>query len=203
MKTLIVSIVLFSVVCFTNCSQADPENSGQSPESKPEANIESVAEDTASKSGETAETEARSEDAKASREEIESSDAAQTGLGPTDTVRAFNDAVIKKDAAKIRSFLSRGSIRWVAESAKEQGRTVDEILTSDGGAPMPVEREMRNESIEGNNATVEVKNSVLESFDTMYLVKEDGNWRIALDKFQDEMMRKLNELQKDAPDPGR
>ncbi|MDH3493052.1 MAG: nuclear transport factor 2 family protein [Acidobacteriota bacterium] len=143
--------------------------------------------------------EVKSRDAKASREQIEAKDASQTGLGPTDTLRAFNDAVLKKDAPKIRSFLSRGSMKMIEESAREQGRPVDDILTADDGAPMPVEREMQNEVIDGDQATVEVKNSVLGSFDKMILVKEDGNWRIALDKIQEAMIRKLNELQKNAP----
>lgn len=197
MKNLIVVLLLSSVVCFSSCSSSETDVEKRNPANN--TGSASPAADSANTDEETAEPERKSEDAKASREEIESKDAAQTGLGPTDTIRALNDAVIKKDAARIRSFLTRGSIKMVEESAKEQGKTVDQILTSDDGAPMPVEREMRNETIEGDTATVEVKNSVLGNFDKIYLVKEAGNWRVALDKFQDEMMRKLNEMQKDAP----
>lgn len=141
----------------------------------------------------------KSKDAKASREEIEAKDAPMKGLGPTDTIRAFNDAIIQKDAAKIKSFLSRASLKSVQQNAKRIGKTVDEILTTDNAAPMPAEREMQNEKVDGNKATVEVKNTVLGSFDNFHLVKEDGNWRVDLVKMEKEAIEKLNNLQKDAP----
>ena len=143
----------------------------------------------------------KSKDAKASREQIEAKDAATTGLGPTDALRAFNDAVIKKDAPKIKSFLSRASLKMLETDAKKQGMSVDDILTSEDGAPMPVEREMQNEKIDGDKATVDVKNSVLGNFETMFLVKEDGNWRVALDKIRADMIRRMNEMQRNAPQP--
>ncbi len=145
------------------------------------------------------EIEVKSEDAKASRTEIQAKDAAETGLGPTDTIRALNDAVVKKDATKIKSLISRASLKMIEDSAKQQGTTIDKILTAEDGAPMPVEREMINEKIDGDNATVEVKNTVLGNYDKMFLVKENGNWRIALDKFRDEMIKRMNEMQKNAP----
>lgn len=177
-------------------------------EEKPAANTDSTAasentETNASPGSDAEAPEALSKDAKASLPEIEAKDAAETGLGPTDTVRAFNDAVRKKDVARIKSFLSRGSMKMIADSAKEQRKTVDQILTADDGAPMPVEREMQNEKIDGDTATVEVKNSVMGNYDKMILVKENGNWRVALDKFRDEMLRKINESQRNAPGSSR
>ncbi len=194
MVTLLVSSIMFAASCSSE-PDANERASGDSLKTSAEPPVA----DQPAGDEESAEPEPKSEDAKASRKEIEAPDAAESGLGPTDTVRAFNDAVIKKDAARIRAFLSRGSIKLLEKSAKEQGRTVNDILTTDEGSPMPVEREMKNEVIEGNNATVEVKNSVLGSYDKMFLVKENGNWRIALDKIEEEMIRKLNELQKNAP----
>lgn len=188
----------FCLAC-SSCSffETAPANE-EKPGPKPEAS--SAVDDTNSGNGaETGAPEALSKDAKASLTEIEAPDAAETGLGPTDTIRAFNIAVVKKDVAKIKSFLSRGSMKMIEDSAREQRTTVDKILTTDDGAPMPAEREMQNETIEGNVATVEVKNSVLGNYDKMFLVKENGNWRVALDKFRDEMLRKVNQGQKNPP----
>ncbi|NNE66628.1 MAG: nuclear transport factor 2 family protein [Pyrinomonadaceae bacterium] len=190
------AILMFGM---TGCFSSENTATNEAPKPQAKQSPENDFVDEENVEPEEAQPEVKSEDAKASREEIESESAAEEGLGPTDTLRAFNDAVIKKDAAKIRSFLSRASIKMIEEDAKRQGKTVDSILTADDGAPMPVEREMKNEKIEGNNATVEVKNSVLGSFEPMFLVKEDGNWRIALDKIRDELMRRLNEMQKNAP----
>ena len=147
----------------------------------------------------TANLKPKSKDAKASRKEIEAKDAASAGLGPTDTVRAFNDAIVLKDAAKIKSFLSADSLKSVEENAKRIGRTVDEILTTEGGGPMPREREMQNEKVTGNTAVVEVKNTVLGSFDDFHLVKEGGLWRVDLVKMEKEALEKLNKMQQDAP----
>lgn len=198
MKHLIAMLLVSTVVFAASCS-SEPETNERAADDSNKTSVEPPTGDQAAGDEESADPEPKSEDAKASRQEIEAPDAAETGLGPTDTIRAFNDAVIKKDTARIRAFLSRGSIKMIEESAREQGRSVNDILTADDGAPMPVEREMKNEVIEGNNASVDVKNTVLGSYDKMYLVKENGNWRVALDKFQDEMIRKLNELQKNAP----
>ncbi len=182
--------LVLSSCSFFETSPANPDSNGAKSEPSSAAD---ESEDGNAPETESEVLEALSKDAKASRSEIEAKDAAETGLGPTDTLRAFNDAVVKKDAAKIRSFLSRGSIKMIEDSAREQRKTVDQILTAEDGAPMPVEREMQNETIDGDIATVEVKNSVLGNFDKMFLVKENGNWRVALDKFYDEMLRKVNQ----------
>ena len=73
------------------------------------------------------------------------------------------------------------------------------MLTSDPNVPNPQEREFRNEVIDGNKATVEEKNVVFGRYDEVILVREDGNWRLALDKMQAEGIRKLNEMQQNPP----
>lgn len=186
--------LIVSACSFFETAPAEPgknEAGSASPNTGGETNSENAPNEAA--------PEALSKDAKASIEQIVAKDAAETGLGPTDTMRAFNDAVVKKDVARIKSFLSRASLKMIEQSAREQKTTVDKILTAEDGAPMPAEREMQNETIDGDNATLEVKNSVLGNYDKMFLVKENGNWRVALDKFRDEMLRKINQGQRSAP----
>ena len=210
MKKYLAFALLLAVVV-SACSSGGTEEKKTGPDTEPEVKTkaspeEEVTDGTEPNIGPEVDSKV-SKDAKASRVEIEAKDAASisiaritsTGLGPTDTLRAFNDAVIKKDAPKIKSLLSRKSLDIVTKLAAQNGVTVDQQLTGDGGGPMPIEREMRNEDIEGDVATVEIKNSVLGSWDKMFLVKENGGWRLALDKFQEEMQRRINEAQKDAP----
>ena len=50
--------------------------------------------------------------------------------------------------------------------------------------------ETRNEKITGDNATIELHNEDANRWDMMYFVKEDGVWKIALDRTVEEMLRK-------------
>jgi hypothetical protein len=49
---------------------------------------------------------------------------------------------------------------------------------------------MRNEKIEGDTATLEVKNEKTTEWETLYFVKETDEWKIALDKSLEEMFKK-------------
>jgi hypothetical protein len=55
--------------------------------------------------------------------------------------------------------------------------------------------EMRNEKMEGDTATLEIKNAKTESWETIPFVKEGDEWKIALDKA-------MREAQQKAFDPG-
>lgn len=132
----------------------------------------------------------------ASKEEVQSLVASSLGLGPVDTIRAFNYAVISKDAERIKGFLSEASIETVENNARKMQTTVDALLTATNDAPMPDEREMRNQVVTETCAVVEVMNTVLGSFDNFYLIKENGNWRVDLVKIEKEVIKKTNEIPK-------
>jgi hypothetical protein len=52
----------------------------------------------------------------------------------------------------------------------------------------------RNEKIEGDTATVEIKNETTGEFDMKIpLVREDGMWKLARDKYVEEVLKKANE----------
>ena len=82
------------------------------------------------------------------------------------------------------------------ENAKQQNSTVDELLKKDSGAPFEELPEMRNEKITGDAATVEVKDKNSEKWVTLPFVKEDGVWKVALDKFIQDAMKQMNEEMK-------
>jgi len=113
-------------------------------------------------------------------------------VSPTDTLKNFIEASKKKDVAAIKKTLSKGSLALAEESAKKQNITVDEMFKRDNTA-MPAEvPEIRNERIEGDAASVEVKD-LTDGYDTIPFVKEDGAWKIAFDKYQQAMMEKMRQ----------
>ena len=93
----------------------------------------------------------------------------------------------------MKSTLSKTSLAMMEASAKQQQLTVDKMIASDLENPaakidkMP---ETRNEKITGDNATLELHNEDANRWDTMYFVKENGVWKIALDRTMEEMLRK-------------
>jgi Domain of unknown function (DUF4878) len=118
---------------------------------------------------------------------------------PTEAFKTYIMATVNKDVAALKTSLSKGSLDLIEKSAKEQGKTVEEILT--GGA---VENEskqvpqIQNEKITGNTATVDFKDASMPDFLTMPLVKENGTWKVALDQFQRELLEKLSRQLKNA-----
>ena len=113
---------------------------------------------------------------------------------PTNTFKAFYEAQKKKDVEGMKKTLSKGSMAMLEKGAKEQNKTVDKALSegleSPGGKTdkMP---EYRNEKIDGDNATLEVQNEESKKWDKVYFVKEDGEWKLALDKTVEELLKNL------------
>ncbi len=111
-------------------------------------------------------------------------------LSPTDTMKALNEAAKTKDTAKIRSLISKGTLDLLEDSAKEQTTTVDALLQEDGGAPFQELPEMRNEKIAGETATVEIHNTDNGEWQRLPFVKENGAWKVALDKLMADTLEK-------------
>jgi len=111
---------------------------------------------------------------------------------PTRTMKNFVEATQKKDVEGVKKTLSSGSLKMMEGLAKIQGKTLDEtIKESDAGeSEYKQVPEMRNEKIEGDKATLEVKNEKTSEWDTLYFVKESDEWKIALDKSLEEIFKK-------------
>lgn len=112
---------------------------------------------------------------------------------PTATFKAYFDAQQKKDIATMKQTLSKTSLAMMEASAKQQGVTLDKMIQAQLDHPASkIDKlpESRNEKITGDNATLELRNEEANRWDTMYFVKEDGGWKIALDRTIEEMLRK-------------
>lgn len=115
------------------------------------------------------------------------------GSSPTATFKAFLDAQKNKDVAGMKKRLSKKSLVMAENAALAESKTVDQVLGNDFPAAQAQKvPEMRNEKITGDGGTLEVKYDGVNEWQTMYFVKEDGDWKIAFDKTFDEMRKKVN-----------
>lgn len=95
---------------------------------------------------------------------------------PTAAFQRYVEAASKKDFAAMKENASRDSQKLVDEAIKNQiaVQTVSEI---------------RNEQIISNAATLEYKNAVTGTFDKAHFVRENGRWKLALDKSMEEILK--------------
>ena len=118
---------------------------------------------------------------------------------PTATFKAFYEASKKKDAAGMKKSLSKGTLDMFDKLAKVQNKSTDDMLKDiDKDAKPEKMPETRNEKITGDSATLEVKNDKTDKWDTLPFVKEDGEWKIAFDKFFEDVMKGLGDKLKDS-----
>lgn len=102
------------------------------------------------------------------------------GKTPTEVFKAYYDAAVKKDFATAKTYLSKGSIDLMEMGAKQQGKTFEQAMKDSPAAegPMP---QLSNEKVTGDTATVDITAEGQKA--AMPFVKENGEWKIALDKF--------------------
>ncbi|MEJ7863208.1 MAG: hypothetical protein WKF90_16385 [Pyrinomonadaceae bacterium] len=116
----------------------------------------------------------------------DSAPAPQSG-GPTEILNAFYEAAKTKDIETMKRALSKGTMSKIEQSAQEQNTDVDTLLRSEDGTLVRQLPETRNEKIEGDTATLEVKNIETGEFEEVPFVIEGGAWRLALDQIIDEI----------------
>jgi len=112
---------------------------------------------------------------------------------PSATFQAYFEAQKRKDIPGMKQALSKTSLEMMEASAKQQQMTLDKMIQSqleNPSAKVDKMPETRNEKITGDNATLDLHNEDANRWDTMYFVKEDSVWKIALDRTIEEMLRK-------------
>ena len=118
---------------------------------------------------------------------------------PTETMMALHEAAKTKDAETIKKLVSKGTLDLLELSARNKNISVDELLKQENGAPFQEMPETRNEKIFGDAATVEVKYNTSGQWETIPFVKEDGIWKVALDKFMENLMMKARDAMNHPP----
>lgn len=112
---------------------------------------------------------------------------------PLETLKIYTQAIKKKDAAQMKRLLSEASVRMFEQEAKAQNLPLDEIVRRD---PIFNENqktvEFRNEKINGERATIELKNS-FGMWNTIFFVRENGIWKIDKQGFANQIFQQAEE----------
>jgi hypothetical protein len=112
---------------------------------------------------------------------------------PLETLKVYTTAIKKKDPTQMKLLLSDASIKMAEQEAKAQGVTLDEIVkreTMFSENQRTVEH--RNEKVDGDRATIEMKNS-FDAWITVPFVREEGVWKIDKQGFANQMMEQIED----------
>lgn len=97
------------------------------------------------------------------------------GNSPTGVYKTYQQALRDKNPAKVKGAMSKRMLTAFEEGAKKRKTTADEMIKS--ALPLsPVLPKVTDEKIDGDKATLEVKDDNGKS-KTETFVKEDGNWK--------------------------
>lgn len=103
---------------------------------------------------------------------------------PAATLQAFYNSFKEKDVEAYKRTVSKESLQVLENRAEAMEKTLDEYIRMEMNKPgvkLPDKLETRNEKIEGDHATLELKNSE-GGWNTVPFVKEDGQWKVSVDK---------------------
>ncbi|MDQ3088617.1 MAG: hypothetical protein M3Q78_08475 [Acidobacteriota bacterium] len=111
-------------------------------------------------------------------------EAATTNNAPTLTpvVEGYYAALLKKDEAGAKKFLSNSAIKYWEEEMKSEDLPTLLAILEDNEAPVEVKREVRNEKITGETAVAEIRGGSLGVWTPIAFVKENGEWKFASSK---------------------
>ncbi|MDQ3818543.1 MAG: DUF4878 domain-containing protein [Acidobacteriota bacterium] len=102
----------------------------------------------------------------------------KAGSTPTETTKAFYNAAKNNDVQTMRSLMSKDTVAAMEKFAKAENKSLDDFLKDENKSdPPPDTLETRNEKIEGDKATLEVKDKK-SGWETLHFVKEDGQWKL-------------------------
>ena len=112
---------------------------------------------------------------------------------PVETMKTYTKAVKAKDTTTMKLLLSSDTIKMLEQEAKSQNVVLDEIVKRETLFPESQKVfEFRNEKIEGDKATVEVKNS-FSQWETWPFVFEDTQWKIDKKGYADRLMMDIQQ----------
>jgi flagellar hook-associated protein FlgK len=118
---------------------------------------------------------------------------------PTAALKTYFEAAKKKDIATAKKYLSSGTLKMMEDLAKAQGKTLDQMFNENAAkeTQMPTP-EFSNEKINGDTATVDMK-VPNQPVVTAQMVKEGGDWKLAVDKMMSNMKSQIPDSPKAPP----
>lgn len=112
---------------------------------------------------------------------------------PLETFKTYTKAIKAKDTTTMKLLLSNATMKMHEQEAKAQGVTVDDIVKRETlFSESQKTVEFRNEKIEGDKATLQVKTSY-GSWETVPFVREDGVWKIDKQGYAEQMIKDMDE----------
>lgn len=115
---------------------------------------------------------------------------------PLETFKTYVKAIKAKDTATMKVLLSKATLAMHEKEAKSQNVSVDEIVKRETlFSETQKSVEFKDEKIEGDKATLKVKNSY-GSWETVPFVREDGSWKIDKAGYADQLLKDIDDQQK-------
>ncbi len=109
-----------------------------------------------------------------------------SGPSPTAAFTAYYEAIKRKDVEAVQSLFSKGTLSMMEERAKKTNKSLDAVMKEgleEAGNDVPAEiPKTRNEKVDGDKATLEVRNDKQDKWELVHFAKEDGQWKIAFDE---------------------
>jgi hypothetical protein len=116
---------------------------------------------------------------------------------PVETMKTYTKAVKAKDTTTMKLLLSSDTIKMLEQEAKSQNVVLDDIVKRETLFPESQKVfEFRNEKIEGEKATIEVKNS-FGQWETWPFLFEDSQWKIDKKGYADRLMMDIEQQTND------
>lgn len=114
---------------------------------------------------------------------------------PVETFKTYVKAIKAKDTATMKVLLSKATLAMHEKEAKSQNVSIDEIVKRETlFSETQKSVEFKDEKIEGDKATLKVKNSY-GSWETVPFVREDGSWKIDKAGYAEQMIKDIEQRQ--------
>lgn len=113
-------------------------------------------------------------------------------MSPTEVLKALSEASSKKDVEGIKKHFTKKTLELFDQVAKDQGKTVDQILREPDGPPFPELPDIGDEKIDGTSATLEIGDPETGRMSELPFVIEDGEWKIAMDVYLEKVGEALS-----------
>lgn len=114
---------------------------------------------------------------------------------PRETFKTYVLALKKKDYTTVKMLLSSATMKMHEKEAKAMNSTVDDIVKNQSlFGENQTNIDFRNEKIDGERATIEVKNQA-RNWETIPFVFEDNQWKIDTAGAADKMMQDVEDQQ--------
>ena len=135
-------------------------------------------------------------------------DALPTAASPTDVLKIYVEASDRKDLTAVKGTFSKGTMKMYENAAQKREISVDEVIKDQfelaTSANLKSKIQPGKETIEGDTATVEAKDGQTGETEKIPFVKEDGVWKLAFDKFMQNLMDRMREETKmPVPNPAK